>query len=792
MSVTSSLGPDPPERQRPARLKRLLGLWGGVELGVAAMIGGSIFTLTGFVAATTGPSLPIAFLLTALLAALPTVLVYAELASTRPEAGGGYSWIREALGPVHGHFAGWFSWCAHSVACAVYATSFGFYFTRLLEALVLPFFGLSLPGATGLWRVVFALIAILVLSSVNYRGVRLTGLIGRAAILVGIGILLVFAGVAISAIFTTPPKPQPLGDWMPFGFGGVLAGMGLVFLAFQGFEVVSQAGEEMKEPRRNMPRALFISFGFVLVLYLLVVTSAMLGVKADIPGWQVLADAGEGALVAAAAHLPLSRVMVDLLTFGGAAVALAALNATIFSASHVFYAMAHLGRSLPVEFETLHPKYGTPMFGILASAVLMVVLATVLPIKDIAAIADLLFFFIFAQVHVAYIQYRRKFPSRRRPFTAPFYPWLSIATLCVFVVLAIEVVHISPWALSFFLGWLILGILIQRVYIERHESGEFARHKIVEFGEMVNQSSGYLVLLPVIYQTSEWRGALPLAAALANRNRGELFVLAIVRGPSSGSQDLILGEQKQKALDFHSQILKEVSGLGVTYTARAHLGSSVADTVLQAVEKLDANLLLMPYEHVPNDGRDRPPSEGGIARRDFTRVLRESRCDLLIYNTIPHRWPKRLLVLVAKSSHNRLLGRVAWSLAWESGAETTLLHVAGDDGAEEEQVWNQLLEELGPPPKDFVVHKRWINGNDVVGGILESSLGFDLVLMGAKSTSTFAPVVLGPTASAILERSQTPVFICHTHTVLPMFIAAERLLGEMMNRIRRIQRNVRP
>ena len=790
MSVTSSLGPS--QRQRPARLKRLLGLWGGVELGVAAMIGGSIFTLTGFVAGTTGPSLPIAFLLTALLAALPTVLVYAELASTRPEAGGGYSWIREALGPVHGHFAGWFSWCAHSVACAVYATSFGFYFTRLLDALVLPFFGLSLPGATGLWRVVFALIAILILSSVNYRGVRFTGLIGRAAILVGIGILLFFAAVAISAIFTTAPKPQPLGDWMPFGFGGILAGMGLVFLAFQGFEVVSQAGEEMKEPRRNMPRALFISFGFVLVLYLLVVTSAMLGVKADIPGWQVLADAGEGALVAAAAHLPLSRVLVDLVTFGGAAVALAALNATIFSASHVFYAMAHQGRSLPVEFETLHPKHGTPMFGILASALLMVVLVTILPIKDIAAIADLLFFFIFAQVHVAYIQFRRKFPGRRRPFKAPFYPWLSIATLCVFVVLAIQVVHISPWALSFFLGWLILGILIQRVYIERHESGEFARHKIVEFGETVNQSSGYLVLLPVLFQTSEWRGALPLAAALANRNRGELFVLAIVRGPSSGNQDLIFGEQKQMALDFHSQILKEVSGLGVTYTARAHLGSGVADTVLQAVEKLHADLLLMPYEHVPSGGRGRSSSEGGIARRDFTRVLRESHCDLLIYNTIPHRWPKRLLVPVAKISHNRLLGRVAWSLAWEFGTETTLLHVSGGDGAEEEQVWHQLLDELGPPPEGLVVNKKWIDGSDVVGGILESSLDVDLVLMGAKRTSTFAPVVLGPTASAILERSQTPVFICYTHTELPLFIAAERLLDEMMNRIRKIQRSVRP
>jgi len=791
MSVTSSPGPNPRERQRPARLKRLLGLWGGVELGVAAMIGGSIFTLTGFVAGTTGPSLPIAFLLTALLAALPTVLVYAELASTRPEAGGGYSWIREALGPVHGHFAGWFSWCAHSVACAVYATSFGFYATRLLDDLVLPFFGFSLPGATGLWRVVFALIAILLLSSVNYRGVRLTGFIGRVAILASIGILLFFAAMAISAIFTTPPKPQPLGDWMPFGFGGILAGMGLVFLAFQGFEVVSQAGEEMKDPRRNMPRALFISFGFILALYLLVVTSAMLGVKADIPGWQVLADAGEGALVAAAAHLPLSYVLVDLVTMGGAVVALAALNATIFSASHVFYAMAHQGRSLPVEFETLHPKYGTPMFGILASALLMVVLVTLLPIKDIAAIADLLFFFIFAQVHVAYIQFRRKFPSRRRPFKAPFYPWLSIATLCVFVVLAIQVVHISPWALSFFLGWLILGILIQRVYIERHESGEFARHKIVEFGETVNQSSGYLVLLPAIFQTTWWRGALPIAAVLANQNHGELFILNIVRSPPSNSRGLISTEQKQSVLDFHDQIVKAVSGLGVTYTVRAHLGASVADTVLQAVGKLDADLLLMPYEYVPGDSRDRPPLERGIARRDFTRLLRESRCDLLIYNAIAYQWPERLLVPLAKSSHNRLLGRVVWSLASQFGSKTTLLHVSGN-GEGDDQQWNQLLEELGPLPTDFAVNKKWIAGSDVVGGILEGSRDVDLVLMGGKRSSTFAPVVLGPTASAIIEQSNKPVFICYAHTELPMFTAIERLLQGMMEQIRKIQRTVRP
>lgn len=747
------------------------------------MMGGGVFTLTGYAASHTGPSLPLAIFLVAVLAALPTVLVYAELGSARPEAGGGYLWIREGLGPVQGHFSGWFSWCGHSVACAVYAISFGFYATHLLNTLVLPYFDLTLPGPDRVWRVLLALLTIAFLSLVNFRGVKHTELFGRAVVPVSVGVLLVFVTLGFLSIFTTPPATT--GEFMPFGIGGLLGGMGLMFLAFQGFEVVAQSSEEMKAPQKNIPRALFASFLIILVLYLLVTTVAVFGVKAAVPGWVVLSDAGEGAMAAAASYMPLPNLLVPLVSLGGATVAMAALSATIFSASHIFYAMARHGRSLPVEFEAIHPKYGTPFVGVLASALLMIVLVAAMPIKDIAAIADLFFFFLFAQVHLAFIQFRRKFPDLPRPFRAPLYPWLSILALFMFVLLTIQVVQISPWSLSFFLGWLVLGMLIHRGYVERHESGEFVNGKIVEFGERAQEESHHFLLVPVIAQTSWWREILPFSIALAKHHHGELFVLVLVEQPSEGEKQWT-PELKKEVLDLHQELVRDLSGLGITYTVRAQFTSDIVDTILLAVQKLDADLLVIPHEYLPKSQRRRFGLERRIAGRDFRRVLRESRCDLVIVRPTPHWGLKQVLVPVTRSSHNRLLGQVALSLASELHGEVTLLHVSLDE-SESEKEWEHLLAELGLHQDGLNLRKRWIAGGDTVERIIEASSEYDLVLMGAKEASTFEAAVLGPTAREILERSAKPVLVCYDHLELPVFLPARRVAEELMKRIRRVQ-----
>jgi nucleotide-binding universal stress UspA family protein len=283
--------------------------------------------------------------------------------------------------------------------------------------------------------------------------------------------------------------------------------------------------------------------------------------------------------------------------------------------------------------------------------------------------------------------------------------------------------------------------------------------------------------MPVAFRTAWWRDLLPFAAALAKQNNGELHVLVVVRQQATEEGKAIPSERKEDVLEFHHQIVQELSGMGVTCTVRAQLGANVADTVLVAVEKLDADLLLMPYEHVPQDESEGPGRNPAAASRDFRRVLRESRCDLLIFNKLPQGKPRRILVPVAKSNHNRLLGNVAWSLAAAMQSGITLLHAASG-AAEDEEEWRQLHTELNVPERDVVVNRMWVSEDDVPGWLPKISGDYDLVLMGAKKRSTFEAAVLGPTAREAIERSPTPVFVCYTPLELPALVAFNRFVDQ--------------
>lgn len=731
-------------------------------------MGGSIYTLTGFGVGLTGPSLPLAMLLTGLLVAFPTVLVYAELGSSRPEAGGGYLWVREGLGPVHGHFFGWFSWCAHAVACGVYSLSFGYYLFALLSAVVLPVFNLSLPGAEWEWKVFFAILTISALSILNYRGVKLTAGFGRVAILIAVGVILFFSAFGIWGYLKGSHPPQTLFQLtsLQFGIDGLLAAMGLIFLDFQGFEVIAQTAEEMKRPRANIPKALFLTFCIMLFIYLLSTSAAILGVQGQELSWKILSGANEGALVKAATYFPLQHLLVPVVVLGGAIVGLAALNATIYSASHVFYAMAKSGRSLPAGFEAVHPKYGTPFIGIIATGLLSVVMVLFFPIRDIAATVDLLFFFLFALVHLAYIQFRRKYPELPRPFKAAFYPWLSLFALVMLAILSLYVVRINPWSLSFFLGWLILGMVIHRVYVERQESGEFVRGKVAENSERINPSVGFLILFTVAFQAGWWRDILPYVAAMARENNGEIFALCLIEGDARVGEERIQEQRKDAIHAFHAELVRSLSELGITYTVRSQLTSNVNDTILLAVQKLDADLLFFPYKYVARRLPDRIARSRSVLSPDFRRILRESRCDLIMFKPAPYQQPRRMLVAATESAHNKFLGHVTRSLGDQFQAALTMVHVAERGPGS----WDAVLEDLGFT-KDAAVGKRWLVAENVADKILEASKEHDLILLGAGDGSMFEAIALGTTAQLIANRSDKPVFMCYQHQEFPLFTA---------------------
>jgi len=226
---------------------------------VGAMIGAGIFVLTGIAAGAAGPGLLLVFLLNGIVTAF-TAMTYAELSSAIPEAGGGYLWVKHALPSINGFLSGWMSWFAHAVAGSLYALGFGAYFGLLMENYNISFFGLSGDELSKFLAVVIVLVFIYI----NYLGASETGSIANIVGFIKITILGIFI---ISGLYTMYHSPEWFSNFNPFlpnGFGGVFAAMGLTFIAFEGYEVIAQTAEEIKNPKKNLPKAIFLSLIIVI------------------------------------------------------------------------------------------------------------------------------------------------------------------------------------------------------------------------------------------------------------------------------------------------------------------------------------------------------------------------------------------------------------------------------------------------------------------------------------------------------------------------------------------------
>ncbi len=235
-------------------LSRDLSLFDITMIGVGAMIGAGIFVLTGIAAGTAGPALILSFALNGIVTVF-TAMVYAELGSAIPEAGGGYLWVKEGLPGPNAFQAGWMSWFAHAVAGSLYAMGFGAYFVLILNA-----FNISLFGLHGeMLNKAITVLIILIFIAINYKGVSETGLAGNIVTVSKVVILIVFIVSGIWAIVSHPVFFQKFQNFSPKGFPGILSAMGLTFIAFEGYEIIVQAGEEVKEPRKNIPKAVFLS-----------------------------------------------------------------------------------------------------------------------------------------------------------------------------------------------------------------------------------------------------------------------------------------------------------------------------------------------------------------------------------------------------------------------------------------------------------------------------------------------------------------------------------------------------
>ena len=331
--------PQNPIHPHEHKLVRSLGLLDVVMIGIAGMVGGSIFVLTGPAIGLAGSAVILAFIINAIIT-LFTAMGYAELGSAMPEAGGGYLWVREGLRRPNAFISGWMAWLAHIIAGSLYAVGFGSFFVSLLQMTnILPME--SLFGIIPLDKLT-SVTVVAVFTFINIKGTSETGKVGTIITVIQ---LLAITSIVIAGFWvmsTSNPNNNSwqsnFADFFPMGLTGLVAAMGLTFIAFEGYEIIVQTGEEIKNPKRNIPRAIFISLALVVIMYCLIAFVSIGAIFPDnIPSWQFIGNHGElGIMKAVELFLPYGAFIV---LAAGLVSTLAALNATTFSSARVAFAM---------------------------------------------------------------------------------------------------------------------------------------------------------------------------------------------------------------------------------------------------------------------------------------------------------------------------------------------------------------------------------------------------------------------------------------------------------------------
>jgi amino acid transporter/nucleotide-binding universal stress UspA family protein len=719
------------------RLSREMSLMDATLIGVGAMIGAGIFVLTGIAAGVAGPALVLAFVLNGLVA-LFTAMAYAELGSCFHDAGGGYLWAKEGLPRWNGFLSGWMSWFAHAVACSVYALGFGAYFNHLLTELrvTVPHWGFFPPH-----KILAAAVALL-FAYINYRGASETGKIGNLVTLTKIVILAIF--VALGLEFMSR------GDWrshfhpfMPYGWAGIFKAMGLTFIAFEGYEVIAQSSEEIRNPRRNIPRAVFLSLLIVIPIYLLVAVTALGSVHSGtMSPWEYLGAKKEIALVDVARNFFAGGGV--LLLVAGLISTMSALNATTYSSSRVAFAMGR-DRNFPAFFGRVHAQNFSPHWAILVSSIIVIFMAVSLPIEDVASAADIMFLLLFLQVNLAMIRLRKKRPELNRGFVVPLYPWLSILGILTLLFLAVYMFNYSPTAWLVVGIWTVTGLGLYKGYASRRE---VEHAKKVEALERIERKE-YRILVG-LSSPKAVKGLTSLAIAVARKYKAEIILLNVLEVPEG--QPLMSGLQE---IPQAQTLLSEAGNLAVAAGIPAYsvikISHRISQGILEAASEEKCNFILIARQK-------QPTFLGRIFSSLIDTVLHNAPSEVaVLHGELSPEKIHNILIPFGPGIHTRLATEIAPALAEYFNARLHLVLVLEPDmpaPQREERIseMKQTLQQTIPSAELKV-----IGGKDILQGILRQSRKMDLVLMGGRTGEFLKLLLAHSLTQEITEQVDCPV-----------------------------------
>jgi basic amino acid/polyamine antiporter, APA family len=631
------------------------------------------------------------------------------------------------------------SWFAHAVACSLYALGFGAYFDHVLAEI-----GVTLPqwGFLGPQKILAVSIAI-VFAYINFRGASETGKVGNMVTMAKIVILMIFVAFGIEMIIQKGNILASFKPFMPHGMGGMFKAMGLTFIAFEGYEVIAQSSEEIKNPRKNIPRAVFLSLIIVVPIYLLIAVTAIGAVQpGNMTPWDYLALKKEIALVDVARGFFWGGGV--MLLIGGLISTMSALNATIYSSSRVAFAMGR-DRNFPTFFSKVHKSNFTPHWAIMVSLVIVVFMAVSLPIEDVASAADIMFLLLFLQVNLAMIRLRKKRPDLDRGFITPMFPYLSILGIALLLFLAIYMWDYSLTAWIVTAVWVALGLVIYRSYAYKREIEHIQRVKSLERIEKKDYS-----ILVGISNPESASSLTDIASAIAQIHNGEIIFLSVLEVHEG--QPLMAGLEetaRAKPILEHAEVTAEQRNIParsiIKVAHRVSLG--IVDTAIEE----NCNFIIIGRQKRP-DFLDR------VFSSLIDNVLQKAPSELAILHGVlkPDKVHK-IVIPFGTNIHSRLAAEIAPALLKYFKAKLCVAMVV--DPHTSEAIKRQRLDDLKTTLEENSIEAelRVVDDRDILRGVLRASWDADLVLMGGRS-GDFLELMLGKSLTQeITEQLQCPV-----------------------------------
>lgn len=730
------------DKSRPISFHRNVGLFGAVTLGVGSLMGAGLYVLVGIAAAEAGPGLWIAYAVCGLLTFL-TAAMYSELSKAMPISGGGYLYAYSRLGSFWGFLVGWHLAVGSIFACALYAYGFGSYLTAFVPLKTVPLLFIRAAGI-GL---------VLILTAAALRGGK--GGTHLQTVFTWGNLIVVFALILMGLIGFDTDHFSPM---LPNGLSGVGGAVSLIYISFFGYQLVANTSEEIKNPEKTVPKAMFLSLCIAGVFYLLTAVVAVGAVP-----WNELA--ASNAPLALVAERAVGKPGIFLIGLGALLASVAALNGTLVSQARQIFAMGR-DRIVPEFLGTVSQKAGVPAAALVAGASVTIVVLIFADVTFVAKAANFSLLFSMLPLSFALSSLQKERIASGETISL----WKRSIPFAALVAAVGLLLTLDMQALTF--GGTIIGIscIVFFTYSYSAEKRGRAGFSIHLSDDVPSgfRFGGEKILVPMANPKTQAH-LLNLAESLALAQDAEITVLSVIVADKGQKPREVLSKNSRigDAVQVLSGAARAAEAENTAFTPMVRAARSLAEGILHAVEDERAKLLVMGWS----------ADKDGTPTQLIDTILRTCRSNLAFLHMKEAPSPglvkyRNIGVALSTQGNGALMGQLAAAMTAENNSRITYFSVLPPYCDKADLVRTRALHMAAIDRHDSHVPytAEFIQADNPRQAIVDKTKELDLLIIGAGSPKSTGGETVGTFTGLIAERAHCSVILVRREKRLPSFI----------------------